>query len=97
MRHRLHPEADAEFAHAVSYYAEIAPELGARFYREIERLIRNVCAHPTRFRKFDPPVRRHFSAHFPYAVIYLDKTDRVWIVAIMHMKRKPGYWRERIG
>lgn len=64
MRHRFHPEADAEFADAVRYYAEVAPELGMRFYREMERLIREVCAHPERFRKFDPPARRHFSATF---------------------------------
>lgn len=96
MRHRLHPEADAEFAEAVRYYAEIAPELGARFYREMEPLIRNVCTHPDRFRQFDPPVRRHFSGQFPYAVIYLERPDHVWIVAIMHMKRKPGYWRDRL-
>jgi plasmid stabilization system protein ParE len=96
VRHRLHPEADAEFAEAIRYYAEITPELGARFYREMERLIRDVCAHPDRFHKFDPPARRHFSAQFPYAVICLVKPDQVWIVAIMHMKRKPGYWRDRV-
>ena len=96
MRHRLHPEADAEFADAVRYYAEIAPELGTRFYREVERLIREVCAHPKGFRKFDPPARRHISTHFPYAVIYFEKPGQVWIVAIMHMKRRPGYWRERL-
>ena len=95
MRHAIHPEADAEFADAVRYYAEIG--LGVRFYREMERLIREVCVYPERFRMFDPPARRHFSAQFPYAIIYLAKPDQVWIVAIMHMKRKPGYWRERVG
>jgi hypothetical protein len=33
---------------------------------------------------------------FPYAFIYLDQPDRVWIVATMHMKREPGYWRQRM-
>ena len=97
MRHAIHPDADAEFAEAVGYYAAIAPALGVRFYHEIERLIREVCAHPERYRKFDPPVRRHFSTQFPDAVIYLEKPDHVWIVAVMHMKRKPGYCRERLG
>ena len=46
---------------------------------------------------FDPPARRHFSAAFPYAVIYVEKPDSVWIVAVMHTKRQPGYWRERLG
>ncbi len=97
MRHAIHPEADAEFTDAIRYYAEIARELGIRFYREMERLIREVCVHPERFRMVDPPARRHFSAQFPYAIIYLVKADHVWIAAIMHMKRKPGYWRERVG
>ena len=96
MRYAIHPEADAEFAEALRYYAEIAPDLAVRFYREMERLIRDVCAHPERFRKFDPPARRHFSAEFPYAIIYLEQPDRVWIVAVMHMKRGPGYWRQRL-
>ncbi len=97
MRHAIHPEADLEFADAVRYYSEIDPELGHRFYREVERIVRGVCADPQRFRKFDPPARRHFSAEFPYAIIYPDEPDRVWIVAVMHMKRQPGYWKERLG
>ena len=97
MNERFHPEALDEFDDAGRYYAEINSELGARFYREIERLIREVCADPRRFRKFDPPARRHFSGNFPYALIYLDKPDHVWIVAVMQMKRRPGYWKPRLG
>jgi plasmid stabilization system protein ParE len=94
--HIFHPEADEEYVHAVQYYADIALELGNRFYDEIERLIGEVCTDPERYRKFNPPARRHFSRDFPYAVIFLEKTDCVWIVAVMHMKRRPGYWRERL-
>jgi len=93
----LHHEADEEFAGAVVHYSEIAPELGVRFYREMERLFREICNDPERFRRFDPPARRHFSRAFPYAVIFLDKPEVIWIVAVMHMKRRPGYWRARLG
>jgi hypothetical protein len=48
---------------------QISPELGVRFYREMERLFREVGADPERFCKFDPSARRHFSGDFPYAVI----------------------------
>ena len=96
MRYLLHPEADEEFAAAVSYYSQLSPDLGVRFYREMERLFHEVCADPRRFRRFDPPVRRHFSRVFPFAVIFLDKPDCIWIVAVMHMKRQPGYWRQRV-
>lgn len=97
MNHQLHPEADEEFARAVRYYSDISPGLGVRFYREMERLLREICLDPLRFRKFDPPARRHFSRDFPYAIIFVDKPGCVWIIAVMHMKRHPGYWRERLG
>ena len=97
MNYLLHPEADEEFAGAIRYYSGISPVLGQRFYREMERLFLEICADPERFRRFDPPVRRHFSRDFPYAVIYLEKSGSIWIVAVMHMMRRPGYWRKRLG
>jgi len=92
----LHPAADAEFAEAVSYYTEIDPKLGQRFYLEMKRLIQEVSAHPRMFRQFDPPARRYFSPSFPYGIIYLEQTDQLWIVAVMHLKRNPGYWKSRL-
>jgi toxin ParE1/3/4 len=97
VNHLLHPEADAEFAAAVRYYSEISPELGVRFYREMERLLHEACAHPERYWKFDPPARRRLSSEFPYAIVFLEKPDHIWIVAVMHLKRHPGYWRDRLG
>ena len=91
----FHPEAAEEYTEAARYYVSISPELGGRFFDEIERVIQDVHHQPERFRVFDPPARRHFSDVFPYAVIYLDQPERVWIVAVMHFKRKPGYWKQR--
>ena len=97
MRGLLHPAAGEELAEAVRFYAQIDPDLGVRFYREMERLIFDICAHPDRYRRFDPPARRHFSNEFPFAVIYIQRPDYVWIVSVMHMKRQPGYWRKRLS
>lgn len=94
--HAFHPEAAAEYAEAASYYAQIHPELGGRFYDEMDRLIQNVRREPQRFRQFEPPARRHFSTVFPYAVIYVEQPDRIWILAMMHMKRRPDYWKRRL-
>jgi len=96
VRHSIHPAADAEFAEAVRYYNEVDPALGARFYREMERIIHAVCDQPDRFLPFCPPARRALSRDFPYSIIYLEEPDRVWIVAVMHAKRRPGYWRKRL-
>ena len=53
--HAFHPEAAEEFTEAALRYARVQPELGGRFYDEIERLIRDIRREPERFRQFDPP------------------------------------------
>jgi plasmid stabilization system protein ParE len=92
----FHPEASEEYAQAAQYYASIAPELGKRFYNEIERLVRAVREQPDCFFRFSPPTRRALARTFPYSLVYLEQPDRIWIVAVMHAKRRPGYWRERL-
>lgn len=94
--HIFHPDADEEYVQAVQYYADIALELGHRFHDEMEHLIHEACVNPKRFWQFDPPARRHLSEDFPYAIIFLEKSEIIWIVAVMQMKRRPGYWRGRI-
>ncbi len=81
---------------AAEHYAAIHSELGRLFYDAMDDLIRDIRKQPTVFRMFDPPARRHFGSRFPYAVVYLDLPDRVWIVAVMHFRQRPGYWAERI-
>jgi toxin ParE1/3/4 len=95
-RHSFHSEAEKEYSEAASYYFQINSELAGRFYDEIERLIHDIRAQAQRFRIFDFPARRRFSTVFPYAILFIDQPDRIWIAAVMHMKRRPGYWRERL-
>jgi len=92
-----HPEALQEYAGAAEYYTDIEQELGGRFFDEVEGLILDFQRAPDRYRRVDPPARRHFSDVFPYAMIYLEEWDHLWIVALMHMKRNPVYWKERLA
>ncbi len=94
--HAFHPEAAKEYADAAKYYTQIDPELSGRFYDEIERLIQDIRREPQRFPRFDPPAQRHFSNVFPYAVIYVELPDCIRILALMHLKRRPGYWKSRV-
>jgi plasmid stabilization system protein ParE len=94
--HALHPEADAEYEEAVRHYASITPELGNRFYDEIERLIAEASRTPGTFRFIREPARRHFTREFPYGIIYVERPDDIWILAVMPLRRKPGYWQHRL-
>ena len=94
---RFHREALAEAKAAAGNYAAINPRLGQRFYDTVDQLVREVCMQPMLYRVFDPPARRHFRRPFPYAVIYLDRSDHVWIVAVAPFKMRPGYWKDRLA
>jgi hypothetical protein len=91
-----HPDADAEYTAATENYRAISPGLGGRFYDEIEDMVMEIRLAPLRFRQYDPPARRNLARHFPYAVVFLDEPDYVWIVAVMHLHREPGYWKYRM-
>ncbi len=94
--YRLHRHADDEFAEAAVHYAAVGTELGQRVYHHIHDLLAEICAGPARFRAVMPPARRHFRLPFPYAVVYIEKPDHVWVITISPFKRSPNYWRERI-
>jgi plasmid stabilization system protein ParE len=92
----LHPEAEAEILGAQRYYSEVRPALGRRFYDELSGLLLRVAERPLAFKQFAPPARRAFARHFPYAVVYVPRGEAVWIIAVMHVRRKPGYWKRRL-
>ena len=96
MRVILHPEAEAEFLGAQRYYSEVRRALGLRFYDELSGLLLRVAERPLAFRQFAPPARRAFARHFPYAVVFVPRAEAVWIIAVMHVRRKPGYWKRRL-
>lgn len=93
---RFHPEARNDLVSSATFYTQASAALGLRFYEHIERLLRDITADPGRYREFRPPARRHFRRPFPYAVVYVAKPDCVWVLAVMHFKRPPSYWSERL-
>ena len=93
----LHPRADAEFLFAQQRYTDASTPLGRRFYDEITSVFRRIIEHPLRYKQFDPPARRLFANGFPYAVVYVVRPDAIWIIAVMHVRREPGYWKERMA
>ncbi len=93
---RFHPEAEAELIAAVAYYEGQRPGLGVDLRQEVEAAVATIRQNPQLFpeRAADGlrkcPVRR-----FPYAVCYMELDAEIWIAAVAHRKRRPGYWAGR--
>jgi toxin ParE1/3/4 len=96
VRHAFHPEAALEFEEAVRFYKERGRNLGRRFAEEVRVAIAKIVATPERWRILEEDIRRCLVHVFPYAVLYTIEADYILIVAVMHGKRQPGYWRQRV-
>jgi len=95
--HGFHREADAEYSAAAEYYASLGPELGGRFFDEIERLIAEACEYPHACRRVRGEVRRHFTTAFPYGILFEDRPDHVRILAVINLHKDPDYWIHRLA
>jgi toxin ParE1/3/4 len=64
----------------------------------LRRAIRGVLEAPERWPPDDDGLRSGRVAGFPYRLIYW-WTDGEYslVVAIAHTKRRPGYWKARLG
>jgi plasmid stabilization system protein ParE len=45
---------------------------------------------------FGRRLRRLLVPRFPYGLLYRVEDERIFIVAVAHFSRRPGYWRSRI-
>lgn len=97
LSYAFHPEAEAELLQAIEYYERQEIGLGYDFAIEIHEAIQNIRSHPHAWKKLTKDIRSCIINRFPYAVIYSQQDEAVFILAIMHCHRNPDYWRKRVG
>src|SRR2546426_883293 len=92
---KFHPAAEAELQEAARYYASRRKGLGRAFMAEIRRTISLIRANPEIGTLLEDDFRRRGIQRFPYSLLYSIGKEEFTIVAVMHQKRRPGYWRGR--
>lgn len=95
MKIRWHGEAIAEVDAAASFYKEIQSELAHRFLDELEAALHRLQRQPLAYRLIEGNIRKCRIAHFPYGLIFRLQDDAIEILAVMHLRRLPGYWKQR--
>ncbi|HEV2719823.1 MAG TPA: type II toxin-antitoxin system RelE/ParE family toxin [Thermoanaerobaculia bacterium] len=96
MKSRFHEAADAELTEAVRYYDAKAPGLGDRFLAEVKAATRRIEQFPEIAPVIEYSVRGKMLHSFPYRIMYVVDPGELFIVAIAHGKRRPGYWADRL-
>jgi plasmid stabilization system protein ParE len=94
--YRFLPEARDDLARAVVYYDSEFPDLGQDLAREAQRLCRLIAESPLAGQEVRLGIRRRLLRRFPYAILYSRDSSGILVVAVMHQRRRPDYWRSRI-
>ena len=96
MNYNFHPEAERELYKAINYYEECNSNLGYDFSIEVYKTIQHIILFPEAWPKVEGNIRRCLVNRFPYGILYSIEKDMIYILAIMNLHRKPGYWKERL-
>ncbi len=92
----FHPEAEAELRAGIGYYEGQRQGLGAEFRDEVEAAAVRIAQSP----QACPPyggqgLRKCVLPRFPYTLFYLELDEVIWVAAVAHQRRRPGYWKGR--
>ena len=95
MNFRYHPEAAKELISSIEYYDDMSEGLGEEFLNEVEAAISLLLSHPKTGTLITKEDRRILLNRFPYGLIYDVSDEIITINAVMHLSRRPGYWKLR--
>ena len=91
----FHPSARAELDESAIFYESRLNGLGERFAASVEEAVERIADSPAAGTALRGVYRKRLVAGFPFSVIYRIGEDHVFIVAVAHQHRRPGYWRRR--
>jgi plasmid stabilization system protein ParE len=95
MNYTFHPHAERELEEIESHYNGILHELGNRFREDVEMTVSRILQFPNGRQQLSRVTRRCRLDRFPYAIISRVKTNEIRLLAVMHHRREPNYWKSR--
>ncbi|MCH8269491.1 MAG: type II toxin-antitoxin system RelE/ParE family toxin [Acidobacteria bacterium] len=96
MRIEFHPEACEEMLESARFYEERSEGLGGDFLAAVEETTRRIEQFPDAAPIETSGVRKRFVFGFPFTILYERQEDVIYIAAVMHQHRRPGYWKDRL-
>lgn len=64
--------------------------------KEVGRRLSRIADFPEAWAPVSSGARRCLVERFPYGIIYQIRDDKILILAVMHLSRKPDYWKNRL-
>jgi toxin ParE2 len=89
-------EASEEVDAATRWYARRSWSAAAGFVAAYESALSQIERMPYAWPPYRWNTRRFLLHRYPYHVVYWVDPDRVVVIAVAHMSRRPDYWRDRL-
>ena len=89
------PLAKDDVENAISWYGEERPALALVFAESLDVVVARISEAPLQFPAVYGEVRRALLGRFPYGVFFTVATDKVHVLAVVHLHRHPDSWKQR--
>ena len=97
MELRVHPAALRELIEAFDWCeARYGKPLAARFQKSVERAGQLLLLEPGLGTPATNGVRTLSLRGLPYTLVYQSEESFIFVIALMHQRRQPRYWIQRI-
>jgi toxin ParE1/3/4 len=92
----FHPEADQEYLSSLAWYKERSLTAALNFESEFQRAISHIAEAPERWPVYLSGCHRYVLYQFPFFIVYRIFPSEIFVLAVAHGHRRPGYWRSRL-
>ncbi len=91
----IKPLAEQDALNAAKWYNEVRIGLGDEFLLALDAKINAIQRNPNQFKLVYKGVRRALTERFPFGIFYIIEIDKIYIIAIVHTRRNPLFWKKR--
>jgi|SRR5579863_8882351 len=96
-RVRFHPEAEQEYLSSLAWYKERSTAAARDFESAFGRAVSAIVEAPERWPVYFSRYRRFVLRQFPFSIVYHNLAQEIFVLAVAHGHRRPGYWKKRIS
>ena len=91
----VRPLAEADLEQTANWYNEEQEGLGSRFLSDVDQVFERIRERPQQFPAVSGDIRRALLRTFPYAVYFRQTDEMIRVLAVLHLRRRPGLWQVR--
>ena len=92
----VRPEAEQDLAEAYDWYERQRQGLGEDFFLRAEAAFESILYDPYGCAKIYKNVHRKLVRRFPYGIFFVISKNKISVLAVVHAKRNPKHWQNRI-